>query len=235
VNPINGVAIDGPLLTGKTSFVAYHPIPVRYAMTIGELAQMCKDERHLTTDLTVIKLEGWKREYWFDETALPWRNLSPNMRSETQATLYPGVGLLERTSLSVGRGTGTPWELVGAPYIHDLKLAAELNNARLPGVRFIPARFTPTDSVFKGQSCGGVNIVLTDREHCNVVDIGITMAKALNRFYPEQFNVDKMDVLMGNQATLEAIKADKPLDEIHKLWADDLEKFKERRKKYLLY
>jgi uncharacterized protein YbbC (DUF1343 family)/CubicO group peptidase (beta-lactamase class C family) len=235
VNPINGVAIDGPLLTGKTNFVAYHPIPVRYGMTIGELAQMYKDERHLATDLTVIKLEGWKREYWFDETALPWRNLSPNMRSETQAILYPGVGLLERTSLSVGRGTGTPWELVGAPYIHDLKLAAELNNARLPGVRFIPARFTPADSVFKGQSCGGVNIVLTDREHCNVVDIGITMAKALNRFYPEQFNVDKMDVLMGNQATLEAIKADKPLDEIHKLWADDLEKFKERRKKYLLY
>lgn len=235
VNPINGVAIDGPLLTGRTSFVAYHPIPVRYGMTIGELAQMYKDERHLTTDLAVIKLEGWKREYWFDETALPWRNLSPNMRSETQAILYPGVGLLERTSLSVGRGTGTPWELVGAPYIHDLKLAAELNAARLPGVRFIPARFTPTDSVFKGQSCGGVNIVLTDREHCNVVDIGITIAKVLNRFYPEQFNVDKMDVLMGNQATLEAIKADKSQEEIHKLWADDLEKFKERRKKYLLY
>ena len=235
VNPINGVTIDGPMLTGKTSFVAYHPIPVRYGMTMGELAQMYKDERHFSTDLTVIKLEGWKREFLYDETALPWRNFSPNMRNETQAILYPGVGLLERTTLSVGRGTGTPWEMIGAPYIHDIKLAAELNRACLPGVRFLPVRFTPADSVFKGQSCAGVNIVLTDRDHCNVVDVGITIAKVLNRLYPDQFNVDKFDVLMGNKATLKAIKDDEPLAEIRKLWTADLEKFQERRAKYLLY
>ncbi len=235
VNPINGVTIDGPMLTSKTSFVAYHQVPVRYGMTLGELAKMYNDERHFNADLTVIKLEGWKRGDFYDETALPWRNFSPNMRNETQAILYPGVGLLERTSLSVGRGTGTPWEVIGAPYIHDIELAYELNQAGLPGVRFLPVRFTPAESVFKGQSCGGVNIVLTDRDHCNVVDVGIMIGKVLNRLYPEQFHVDKMNVLMGNAQTLEAIKADKPLAEIRKLWTADLEKFKERRAKYLLY
>ena len=235
VNPINGETIDGPMLTSKTSFVAYHKLPLRYAMTAGELAQMFNDERDFGADLTVIKIEGWKRGELYNETALPWRNTSPNMRNETQAILYPGVGILERTSVSVGRGTGTPWEVVGAPYIHDIKLAYELNKAKLPGVKFLPVRFTPTDSVFKGESCGGVNIVLTDREHCNVVDVGITMAEVLNRFYPDDFKVDKVNVLMGNKATLEAIKEDKPLKDIHKLWTDGLEKFKKRREKYLLY
>lgn len=235
VNPIDGETIDGPLLTGKTSFVAYHRIPVRYGMTLGELAEMYKDERHLNTDLTVIKVEGWKRNELYDATGLPWKNFSPNMRTETEAILYPGVGLLERTSLSMGRGTGTPWDVVGAPYIHDIKLAYELNKAGLAGVRFLPVRFTPTDSVYKGQSCAGVNIVLTDREHCNVVDIGLTIAEVLYRLYPDQFTVDKMDVLMGNKATLKAVKDGKPVAEIRKMWESDLEKFKERRAKYLLY
>ncbi len=235
VNPINGVTIDGPVLSGKTSFVAYHPIPLRHGMTVGELATMFNDERHFKTDLTVIKVEGWKREFWYDETALPWRNLSPNMRSLTEGILYPGVGLLERTSLSVGRGTGTPFEVIGAPYIHDIRLAAELNKACLPGVRFIPVRFTPADYIYKGESCAGVNIMLTDREHCNSVDIGITIAKVLYRLYPDQFTVDKLDVLLVHKPTLNAIKADKPLTEIHDLWTADLEKFKTRRAKYLLY
>lgn len=235
VNPINATTVDGPVLTEKTSFVAYHRIPVRYGMTMGELAQMYKDERHFKTDLTVVKIEGWKRGEYYDETALPWRNFSPNMRSEAEAILYPGVGLLERTTLSMGRGTGTPWDVIGAPYIHDIKLAYELNKAELPGVRFLPVRFTPVDSVFKGQSCAGVNIVLTDRERCNVVDIGLTIGEVLNRLYPEQFKLEKMDVLMGNKATLIAIKENKPVAEIRKMWTADLEKFKERRAKYLLY
>src|SRR5581483_8764824 len=235
VNPINGVTIDGPVLSGKTSFVAYHPLPLRHGMTVGELATMFNDERHFKADLTVIKVEGWKREFWYDETALPWRNLSPNMRSLTEGILYPGVGLLERTSLSVGRGTGTPFEVIGAPYIHDIRLAAELNKACLPGVRFIPVRFTPADYIYKGESCAGVNIMLTDREHCNSVDIGITIAKVLYRLYPDQFTVDKLNVLLVHKPTLNAIKADKPLTEIHDLWTADLEKFKTRRAKYLLY
>lgn len=235
VNPIDGVTVDGPVLTGKTSFVGYHSIPVRHGMTAGELAQMFKAERKLKTDLTVVPMEGWKREQWFDETSLPWINPSPNMRGLTEAALYPGVGLLETTALSVGRGTGTPFEVIGAPYIHDLKLAAELNQAELKGVRFVPVRFTPTDSVFKGQSCAGVNIILLDREHCEVVDIGITIAKVLHRWYPQQFGIEKFNRLLGHRATLNAIKEDKPLAEIKKLWSKDLKEFEQRRAKHLLY
>jgi uncharacterized protein YbbC (DUF1343 family) len=235
VNPINGITIDGPVLTGKTSFVGFHQIPLRYAMTIGELAQMFKAERSLKTDLTVIPIEGWKRKQWYDETALPWINPSPNMRSLTEAILYPGVGLLETTALSVGRGTGTPFEVVGAPYIHDIKLAAELNKAGLKSVRFVPVRFTPTDSVFKGQACGGVSILLLDREHCDVVDIGITIAKVLHRLYPQQFDIEKFDRLLGNKAPLDAIKAGKSTAEIRQSWVAGLEEFKKRREQFLIY
>jgi uncharacterized protein YbbC (DUF1343 family) len=185
--------------------------------------------------LTVIPVEGWTRDKWYDETALPWINLSPNMRSLTEAVLYPGVGLLETTALSVGRGTGTPFEVVGAPYIHDIKLAAELNQAGLPGVRFVPIRFTPMDSTFKGQACGGVSILLLDRDHCDVVNIGITIAKTLHRLYPQQFDLDKFDRLLGHKATLAAIKANKPLAEIRKSWAEGLEEFRKRREPFLIY
>src|SRR4051812_2951946 len=136
IDPINGVTIEGPILTAKTSFVAAHDIPLRYGMTIGELAQMYKAERKLNVALHVVPVEGWKRSEWFDETGLPWTNPSPNMRSLTEAILYPGVGLLEMMALSVGRGTGTPFELVGAPYIDDLALPGELNKVHLRGVRF---------------------------------------------------------------------------------------------------
>src|SRR5204863_9926803 len=134
VNPINGVMVDGPVLSGKTSFVGFHEIPLRYGMTIGELAKMLNAERKSNADLTVIQLENWRRDQWFDQTGLPWTNPSPNMRNLNEAILYPGVGLLER-AVSVGRGTDTPFELIGAPYIEDVKLAEELNNAGLPGVR----------------------------------------------------------------------------------------------------
>ena len=235
VNPINGATVDGPVLTGKTSFVGYHPIPVRHGMTVGELARMFKAECHLPVDLTVIPVEGWRRELWFDQTGLPWSNPSPNMRSLTEASLYPGVGLLETTAVSVGRGTGTPFEVVGAPYIHDLKLAAELNAADLAGVRFVPIRFTPVDSVFKGQSCAGVSILLTDRERCQVVNIGLTMAKVLHQLYPQQFGLEKMDRLLGHRATLDAIRAGKSLTEIRALWTADLATFQKRREPFLLY
>ena len=169
INPINGLMIDGPVLTGKTSFVGWHPVPVRTGMTEGELADLYKAERHFDNlDLTVIPLQGWSRSLWYDATGQPWINPSPNMRSLTEAALYPGIGLLENCALSVGCGTGTPFEVIGAPYIEDVRLAAALNQAGLPGVRFVPIRFTPTDYIYKNQSCGGVNIILTDREHCQV-------------------------------------------------------------------
>jgi uncharacterized protein YbbC (DUF1343 family)/CubicO group peptidase (beta-lactamase class C family) len=236
VNPINGMMLDGPVRNGKSSFVAYYPEPVRHGMTVGELARMFQAEQGLSNlDLTVIPLQGWKRNMWFDETGLPWVNPSPNMRSVTEAALYPGVGLLESCNLSVGRGTGTPFEIIGAPYIDDVRLAGALNAGGLPGVRFVPVRFTPSDYIFKNEPCNGVNIILTDRQRCPVVEIGILAAKILHRWYPEQFQARKMAALLMDEPTLQAILQDKPLPEIRGLWTAGMEDFKARRQKYLLY
>ncbi len=234
VNPINGLTIDGPVLTEKTSFVGFHPIPLRYGMTIGELARMFNAERKTKADLIVIELENWQRDAWLDQTGLPWTNPSPNMRNLKQAILYPGIGLLE-SALSVGRGTDTPFELVGAPYIEDVKLADELNRAGLPGVGFVPIRFTPTASVHKGQPCGGVYLMLNDRERCNVVDVGLQIARTLYRLYPKEFNPDKLKNLLLHGATLAAIKADQSLEEIHATWRMDRVDFEQRRERYLIY
>lgn len=234
VDPINGVSVQGPVLQGKPSFVGYHQVPLRYGMTIGELARMFKAERNCNADLTIIPLENWHRDLWFDQTGLPWTNPSPNMRNLTEGILYPGIGLLESV-LSVGRGTDTPFEVVGAPYIDDLKLAQELNAAGLPGVRFVPVQFTPTYSVHKDKLCRGVYILLTDRDACNVVDVGLQIARTLYRLYPEDFPIDKMSHLLLHPPTLEALKADRPLEEIHSLWQKELEEFQKVRAKYLLY
>ena len=234
VNPINGAAVDGPVLVGKTTFVGFHTVPLRYGMTIGELARMFNEERNSKADLVVIPIENWKREMYLDHTGLPWSNPSPNMRNLTQAILYPGVGLLE-SALSVGRGTDTPFEVVGAPYIEDVKFAAELNRANLPGVRFVPIRFTPSTSVYKEKECGGVYIVLTDREACNVVDVGLVMAQTLVRMYPNDFKLEKISHLLFHPDTLEGIKSGKTLTEIKAGWQKDLAEFQKRRAKYLLY
>jgi uncharacterized protein YbbC (DUF1343 family)/CubicO group peptidase (beta-lactamase class C family) len=234
INPINGVTIDGPVRLGKGSFVAFHEVPLRYGMTIGELARMCNAERNYKADLTVIPVENWQRDAWLDQTGLPWTNPSPNMRSLPAAILYPGVGLLE-SALSVGRGTDTPFEVVGAPYIDDVKLAEALNQPALPGVSFIPIHFTPTYSVHKGELCKGVYILLTDRDRCNVVDVGLLIAETVYRLYPKDFNPDKMRHLLLHPPTLEAVKADKPLKDIRALWQKELNEFMQRRAKYLIY
>ncbi len=233
-NPINGVTVDGPVRLGRESFVAFHAVPLRYGMTIGELARMCNAEHNCKADLTVIPVENWRREAWLDQTGLPWTNPSPNMRSLPAAILYPGVGLLE-SALSVGRGTDTPFEVAGAPYIDDVKLAEALNQAGLTGVSFLPIRFTPTYSVYQGQSCKGVYILLTDRDRCNVVDVGLLIAETVYRLYPKDFDPDKMRHLLLHPPTLEAVKADKPLAEIRALWQKDLDAFMQRRAKYLIY
>ncbi len=234
VNPINGTMIDGPVLTEKTSFVGFHQIPLRHGMTLGELAKMFNAERNSKAELTVIPCENWSRSMWLDETGLPWTNPSPNMRNLTEAILYPGVGLVE-SAVSVGRGTDTPFEVVGAPYVDDVKFAAELNRAELPGVRFVPIRFTPVTSVHKGTNCGGVYIALTDRDKCNVVDVGLLIAATLERMYPKDFPVDKIKNLLLHAQTLEAIKAGKSLAEIRASWRMDLVDFEQRRERYLIY
>jgi uncharacterized protein YbbC (DUF1343 family)/CubicO group peptidase (beta-lactamase class C family) len=234
VNPIGGRMVEGPIHTGAPSFVAFHSTPLRHGMTVGELARMFNDERGWKADLTVIQLEGWNRSMWFDETGLPWINPSPNMRSLTEATLYPGVGLHE-SALSVGRGTGTPFEVVGAPYIDDLKLATELNRFGLAGVRFVPLRYTPTASTFKDKPCGGVSIVLTDREKLQAVDVGLAIGLAVQKLYPQDFALQKVQTLLQHTNTLQAFKAGKPISQIKAAWENELTDFKRRRQKYLLY
>jgi uncharacterized protein YbbC (DUF1343 family)/CubicO group peptidase (beta-lactamase class C family) len=235
VNPIGGRAVEGPIHTGKSSFVAFHSVPLRHGMTVGELARMYNEERGWKADLTVIKLEGWSRSMWYDETGLPWINPSPNMRSLTEATLYPGVGLHE-SALSVGRGTGTPFEVIGAPYIEDdVELATDLNRAGLAGIRFVPIRFTPAASTFKDKSCGGVSMVVTDRDELNAVDVGIVIGLVFQKRYATNFALAKVQPLLQHQPTLDAIKAGKTLNQIKQSWETELTDFKRRRQKYLLY
>ena len=235
VNPIHGGRVEGPVYTGRTNhFVAFHALPLRHGMTVGELARMFDAERGWNAKLSVIPVEGWKRSQWFDETGLPWINTSPNMRSLKQAILYPGVGLLE-SAISVGRGTDTPFEVAGAPYVDDRRLAAELNRAGLPGIRFVPVRFTPRASVFKDQECRGVYLMLNDRDACPVVDVGMVMALTLQRLHPREFALDKCAPLLQHPPTLAAIRAGRSLTDIKAAWASDLAEFHARRGRFLLY
>jgi uncharacterized protein YbbC (DUF1343 family) len=193
VNPIGGDVVEGPMLVGKTDFVAWHPLPIRHGKTVGELARQFRDERPIDVDLTVVPVQGWQRWQWQDEAGLPWVNTSPNMRSLNAAALYPGIGLLER-ALSVGRGTSTPFEILGAPYIDGSALIREVG--RLPGVSLTPVRFTPTASVHKGEECGGVRITISDRRALRSVDVGLRIADALVRLYGAKFPVDEMQPLL---------------------------------------
>lgn len=234
VNPIGGTAVEGPVYDGAPSFIAYHHVPLRHGMTLGELAKMYNAERRIGADLTVVQCENWKRAQWYDETSLPWRNPSPNMRSLAAAALYPGLGLHE-SALSVGRGTDKPFEQFGAPYMNDVLMAAELNKAGLPGVRFVPVRFTPTYSTFTNQPCGGAAIVITDRDKLNAVDVGLAIALTAQRLYPTNFALEKISHLLRDKRTLEAIKTGKPLAEIRRSWDADLKQFKKRREAFLIY
>jgi uncharacterized protein YbbC (DUF1343 family) len=220
VNPIGGTAVDGPISEGEATFTAYHPLPVRHGMTVGELARMFREERRIDVELEVIPLKGWKREMWQDEAGLPWIDTSPNMRSLNAAALYPGIGLLE-SAISVGRGTATPFEILGAPYIDGARLASEVH---VPGLSLEPLRFTPAASIFKGEACGGVRLIITDRKALQPVRAGLAIAAALRRMYGERFPMDKMAPLLRNAAALDG--ADFEQDE---------QAFRERRAKYLLY
>ena len=234
-NPLGGEVISGPVLTAERSFVAWHELPVIHGLTTGELARMFNVERGFRADLTVVRCEGWRRADWFDATGLPWTNPSPNMRRLTAAALYPGVGLLEVCRLSVGRGTDTPFEVIGAPYIHDADLAAELNRSGLAGVRFVPVRFTPAGSVFQGTNCGGVQLLVTDRAALRPLELGLTLARTLQRLYPKDLELDKLQRLLGDAPTLAALKAGRPVAEIVSGWEPALAKFRQRRGQFLLY
>jgi uncharacterized protein YbbC (DUF1343 family)/CubicO group peptidase (beta-lactamase class C family) len=235
-NPIGGVLVEGPVRDdGRESFVAYHDIPVRHGLTVGELATLFNAERKLGVNLTVVKCEGWKRGDTFDRTGLPWRNPSPNMRHLTAATLYPGIGLLETTNVSVGRGTERPFEWVGAPWIDGKKLAVELNKLNLAGVRFVPTDRTPTGSVHKDKPCGGVDIIIDDWEKVRPVTVGMHFATTLRKLYPNDWQTKRYDTLLVNKTTFEGVDAGQPVAELTRAWEPGLTKFAERRKVCLLY
>lgn len=235
-NPIGGIEVEGPIAdSDKLSFTSYDRIPTRHGLTIGELGELFNRQRKIGADLRVIKMEGWRRAMWFDETNLTWINPSPNMRSLTEATLYPGVGLLETTNVSVGRGTDTPFEIVGAPWIQGDKLADYLNQRSIPGVRFVPVRFTPNASVFKDQQCGGINIIITDRASFRPLPAGIEIALALRKLYPNDWKVDSYLRLLVNSDTLERVKRGEPARDIVASWNTDLQEFRRAREQVLLY
>jgi len=236
VNPIGGQSVQGPVLEeGSESFVGFHSLPVRHGMTIGELALMFRAELNLDIDLEVIEVEGWQRSQLFDQTGLMWTNPSPNMRSLTQAVLYPGVGLIEMTNVSVGRGTDTPFELVGAPWIDARQFASHLNHAGLAGVRFVPVRFVPTSSIHANETCGGVNIIVTDRAQFHPLSTGIQLMCSLKELYAAQWETKNLNTLLGSKMTVDAIRSGLSEKEIESLWAGELARFLNRRRKFLRY
>ena len=235
-NPITGSFVQGPLSEpGRENFTAYHAVPVRHGMTMGELAQMLNAERHINARLKVIPMDGWIRGDWFDSTGLAWVNPSPNLRSLTENVLYPGVGMIEGTNVSVGRGTDTPFELVGAPWMHARELAAYLNARNISGVRFVPTSFTPSSSWYSGQSCEGVNLVLLDRNALDSPELGVELASAVHKLYPDQFHLEKMNDLLLNQSVLDAIGGGEDPRRIAQDWRESLEGFEQIRQKYLIY
>jgi uncharacterized protein YbbC (DUF1343 family) len=235
-NPINGVMVDGPVLDPDLrSFVDYFPMPIRHGMTVGELAEMFNRENHLNARLHVVKMQGWQRTDWFDETGQAWVNPSPNLRNLTEETLYPGVCLTEGANVNVGRGTDAPFETVGAPWIDGKALALYLNGRKIQGVRFLPMDFKPLAAIFANQLCHGVQIVLIDRQALEPTEMGVELIAALWRLYPQDFKLDATLPLVGSHKALESLRSGESPSRIWYDWQEDLAKFKRLRAQYLLY
>ena len=235
-NPIGGVDVEGPILDeSSTGFTGYFPSPVRHGLTLGELARLFNTERGIGAALEVVAMRGWQRETWFDQTGLRWVDPSPNMRNLHQALLYPGIGAIEGSNLSVGRGTDTPFEQIGAPWIDGPELARELNTRRLPGVRVYPLRFSPSSSRFAGELCEGVFFIVTDRDAVRPVRLGLEVAAALYRLYGDRFDLVAVARLLGSGDTLVRIRAGDPPWEIAAGWAEGEAAWRRLRVPYLLY
>jgi uncharacterized protein YbbC (DUF1343 family) len=236
-DPIGGAWVQGPLSdAGKESYVNVAPIPVRHGMTLGELARFLNGEYKLHASLTVVSMTGWQRGDWFDATGLPWTNPSPNLRSLRQAVLYPGIGLIETTNLSVGRGTDSPFEYVGAPWIDGSELAQTLNGRFLPGVRFLPVDFTPQAPYpYAGQLCHGIELIVTDRNVIDSPELGLEIATVLHKRFPDTFQLDKINMLLANQGVLQALLEGRDPQRIAEDWQQALHAFENKRKLYLLY
>ena len=235
-NPVGGISVYGPVAdSNRESFVSYWQTPIQHGMTIGELARMFNAERGINAKLSIVPMEGWMRGDWFDSTGELWVSPSPNMRNLTEAILYPGIGMIEATNVSVGRGTDTPFEMIGAPWIVPLDLARYLNAREIGGVRFVPVYFTPSVSMFADEKCGGVNIVLTDRNSVDGPELGLELASALEKLYPDQFKLSGLDTLMVNKSSFDAVAAGEDPRRVADDWRDAQERFKAIRAHYLMY
>lgn len=235
-NPNTGQTVEGPVAQKKHfSFICYGPLPVAHGMTVGELARFFNDEMKINCDLEVVQMEGWNRSMWWDETGLAWVNPSPNIRNPTQAMLYPGVGLLETSNLSVGRGTDQPFEVLGAPWVDSRRLAAALNRERIPGLRFVPITFTPTSSKFANQECHGVYLVVTDRRYLSPVAAGVAIAWHLEKLFPQAYDLDAVVRMLHNDDALNALRQASDPGKVPASWKQEVEAFKHARRKYLLY
>jgi uncharacterized protein YbbC (DUF1343 family) len=235
-DPITANTVQGPVLDADlVSFITYLPLPVRYGMTIGELARLFNAEKNLGAKLHVVTMRRYGRALWFDQTGFGWVAPSPNLRKLEQAVLYPGVGMAEAANISVGRGTDSPFELVGAPWIDGKALADQLNARGIPGVRIEPTTFTPSQWVYPGQNCGGIHITLTDRNRFDSPLFGIELISALYRLYGDRFQIDRTVSMIGSRASLDAVKAQTDPREIARAWTPALEDFRARREPHLLY
>jgi len=247
-NPINGLTIEGPIIEEPYySFVGQYPIPVRYGMTPGEMAQMIRGEGWIEEknrlDLQVISMEGWKRKMWYDETGLPWVKPSPNIPSILTAAIYPGLCLVEALNVSEGRGTMRPFEQIGAPWIDSVALAKAMNEYSLPGIYFRPLAFTPVGipgaalwNKYKDQEIPGLDIIITDRERLRSIQVMVYLLITLEKLYPEELELqDNLERLIGIQSFRHSIKNLRSPEEILKEWEPGIQKFIELRRKYLLY
>jgi len=246
-NPINGEQIEGGILqTDHRSFVGMFPIPMRHGMSVAELALMFNEEFGIGCRLEVVKMEGWRREMWFDQTALPWVMPSPNMPTVDTAVVYPGMVMIEGTTLSEGRGTTRPFEIVGAPYIDPHRLVERLTTHNLPGVVFRPMHFQPSFHKYVGEVCGGIQIHVVDRNTFKPVLTGAAIMLSIRELYPNDFSwkrppyeyvFDKLpiDVIAGGQRFREQIEAGVAGSEIEQSWQDGIREFEKRRGRYLLY
>jgi uncharacterized protein YbbC (DUF1343 family) len=235
-NPIAGDIVEGPVLDAdKTAFVAYFPLPVRYGLTIGELAQLFNTENHINVELHVIAMKGWHRNYFFESTGLRWIPPSPNLRTLKGSILYPGLEILQNAGVSVGRGTEAPFEEFGAPWINGEEVAAELNAKNLPGLRFANQRFIPVGGLYAGQRCGGVGIKVTDGAAVRAMRMGLEIAEILQKKYPANFETAKTVLLLGNDETVSQLQAGTPPPQIISAWAKDLVAYDQMRRKYFLY
>jgi uncharacterized protein YbbC (DUF1343 family)/CubicO group peptidase (beta-lactamase class C family) len=235
-DPIRADIVQGPLLdTGLESFTGFFPLPLRHGMTVGEIARLFNSEARIGAQLQVIAMRSYRRGAWYDETGLPWVPLSPNLRTVDEAALYPGVGMIEGANVSVGRGTDTPFEMVGAPWINSRELTRYLDRREIPGVRFVPERFVPSADRYAGRVCSGVRILLIDRSSLQAGRLGVELASALHRLYPQRFELEGTLSLIGSRSVLIDIERGKDPIAITHGWQQSLRTFRSIRRRYLLY